>query len=194
MDKTVQRVVSFFIEHGSAQEDNRDLYQYGATIFLSTIVNLLITVAIGFIVGMPLLMLTYFIPFILIRGFTGGYHAKTFWGCVATSTGIIVGVVFLLRFISETLYLPLAGIVFVASGIIIYKLAPVVSSNRRIGVENYGVMRKRAFLALGVVVVACVVLFVVDVRQHMFSASLGLGVASVMLTIRRRKTHTCEGG
>ena len=187
MEKTVQRVVSFFVEHGGAQEKDRDLYQYGATIFLSLMVNLVITVVIGFAVGMPLLLLTYFIPFLLIRGFAGGYHAKTFWGCVVTSTGIIAGAVFLLRFVSEELYLPLAGILIIASGAIIFKLVPVVSSNRRIEAENYGMMRKRAFVALGAVTMACVILHLVGAVEYVFGASLGVGVASMLLIFYRKQ-------
>jgi len=181
LDKTVQRVVSFFVEYGGAKEKDRDLYQYGATIFLSTMVNLVITVVVGFAVGMPLLLLTYFIPFLLIRGFAGGYHAKTFWGCVATSTGVMISVVFLLRFVSVSLYLPLAGLFIIASGIIIIKLAPVVSSNRRIEVAEHGMMRKYAFGVLGVAILVCIKLLIIGTTQYIFSISLGIGIASMTL-------------
>lgn len=187
MERVTQRAVSFFIKYGGAKETDSDLYEYGIIICLSTIINLTITFIVGFVVGMPSLLLVFLIPYLLIRSFAGGYHAKTFWGCVLISSVIVIAVVLLLYYIPAVLYFPFTGLLLIQSGVIIFRFAPAVSTNRRIEVEKYGMMKVRAFCVLGMVILACLWLFLFGAMQHMFSVSLGVGFASVTLLFCRRK-------
>jgi len=184
--KAVQNVVSFFVMYGDAQERDREIYEYGITILFSTMINLIITVIIGFVARIPLPLLAYCIPFLLLRGLAGGYHAKTFLRCVMFSSCIIIGVVLLILYIPRTFYLPFTGVFIIVSILIVYRYAPVVSTSRRIEKKDYSKMRKRAFSVLGLTTSVCLLLYLAGSMLQMFCVSLGAVVASMTLLIKHK--------
>lgn len=58
-----------------------EIYKYGFEIICSTLIGFIITLLIGLMFQMFLLSMIYYFAFVLIRQFTGGYHAKSYFMC-----------------------------------------------------------------------------------------------------------------
>ena len=78
----------FLCEKKVIAEQEVEVYQYGFEILISTTLGLLITVAIGIVLNMFFLSVLYYVIFVMVRQWTGGYHADSYLKCNITFAGI----------------------------------------------------------------------------------------------------------
>ncbi len=76
-----RKISQFLYRKGIIEEGLKEVYEYGFETIFSTVLGFLITVAIGAVFRMTLLSLFYYVIFVTIRQFTGGYHADTHFKC-----------------------------------------------------------------------------------------------------------------
>lgn len=76
-----KRITHFLYSKKVITFDTIEIYQYGFEIIISTIIGFFITIMIGVLFRMIWLSLLYYIIFVVLRQFTGGYHAKTYFKC-----------------------------------------------------------------------------------------------------------------
>ena len=62
-------------------EDMKDIYVYGFDLLFSFLISTSIIITIGLITGHALQTFLFLITFILVRRYTGGYHANTYLKC-----------------------------------------------------------------------------------------------------------------
>lgn len=95
MITALSKRISFFLYRKKIVEyESIDVYQYGFEIVISTIIGFLITLVLGLLFKMVLLSFLYYIIFVTLRQFTGGYHANTYLTCnsiYAFTTIVIFG-------------------------------------------------------------------------------------------------------
>lgn len=65
------------IDNKKIQSDNRELYRYGIQQGLTMIMNLATTLLIGLLCGMLWQSIVFYMAYIPLRSYAGGYHAKT---------------------------------------------------------------------------------------------------------------------
>lgn len=120
----------------------KDIYQYGTEIFLSSMATCLITLILGLIFHALFAALIYFCIFVLLRSFCGGYHAKTYFHCNLIFIVVTTNILFLFKFMPIQYFaLPYIGItVFSLLITIIY--APVENINKPITIQKQAVYRK----------------------------------------------------
>ena len=181
METLAHRITSFFVRHGGATEEDRDIYEYGIIIALSTVINIIITLGVGIIASIPLQLIIYIIPFILLRSSIGGYHAETFWGCVAVSSFLVVAVVILVKCIPITIAPVLTFVFSVISVGVIVLFAPVINSSKKADSEYIRKLKRRSisFAVLGVIIEMG--LFFLHKGDFAFCISIGMLSASVTL-------------
>lgn len=78
-----RHIVDFLIREKSIPDDQTDIYQYGVEITLSSVLNILLVLAISLVVQSVLSGILFLAVFIILRQFTGGYHATTYFRCNA---------------------------------------------------------------------------------------------------------------
>ena len=181
LEKLAEAIVSFFIKHGGALEEDRDIYEYGIVIALSTLINLIITISIGLMLKIPQQLLFYIVPFILLRGSAGGYHAKTFWGCVIASSFLIVVVVMLILYAPSKYYLLLSVCFNVFSMAVVVSFAPVSSKERKLSREYEAKLKKRSIILVILCLAIQVMLYLFGSSIYMFCIALGLLATSCTL-------------
>lgn len=74
----------FLYKHKIIDEFKVDVCQYGYEIIISTLIGFSLVVAIGLILSETVEAFLFYILFITIRLFTGGYHASTHFKCKMT--------------------------------------------------------------------------------------------------------------
>ena len=74
-------VTDFFLKYKAINNEDADIYQYGNEIIISSVIDLLIVFILGLIYKELLNAVLFFISFLLLRTFGGGYHANTYLKC-----------------------------------------------------------------------------------------------------------------
>ncbi len=125
-----QRIASFLVSKGAAVPDDIDVQIYGLQVILSTSVNLVAALLFSFIMGQLSFGISFLIAFMLLRRFTGGYHANSYLGCFLSLQAML-----LVGFASQRLYESGISVVFpwvltAVSIVLIFVLAPIDHVNK----------------------------------------------------------------
>lgn len=182
MQKIVYAAVSRLVELGSVEEENRDIYEYGLQMLLSTAVNLAITAALGFIFGVPLETLAMFASFTALRSVSGGYHAKSFAGCVAASAVGIAATIAAVKYAPDAAILPVSIVLFLPAIILIFAFAPAEHPNRPLSESEIHRFRKLSRLTVIVSAAVSAALFILKVPRCGFGISLGTALSGAAAT------------
>jgi accessory gene regulator B len=178
MQKIVNSAVTRLVELGSVEEENRDIYEYGLQMLLSTAINLAITVALGFVFGVPLETLAMFIPFTVLRSVSGGYHAKSFVGCVVASAIGIAATITAIKYAPDDAILPASIVLFALAIITIFAFAPAEHPNRPLSESEINRFRKLSRLTVIILTAVSAALFILKVPHYGFGISLGTALSS----------------
>lgn len=112
--------------------DTIEIYQYGFEIIISTIIGFFITIMIGVLFRMIWLSLLYYIIFVVLRQFTGGYHAKTYFKCnlVFAVTTVFIFLLTKMAIVSEIYTIGIHSLLLFFSIITVWFGTPVENKNK----------------------------------------------------------------
>lgn len=81
--KLSQRILQYLLHSGVIEDtnDEKEYYQYGIEITISSILNIILILGIGMLTWNILESMIFLLLFIPIRQFTGGFHASTYFKC-----------------------------------------------------------------------------------------------------------------
>lgn len=120
-------IADFLLKKNLIPQSELEIYIYGYETIISCFVDLLIALTVGLISKQIVVMLIFFVMFVSVRLYTGGYHAKTFTGCKT----VFITICLLVSLLSElplppVLYI-LILLLFIITG---YFLAPIENYNK----------------------------------------------------------------
>lgn len=93
ISKLSKRISLFLCRKGVVKAEESEIYQYGFEIIVSTLIGFFIAVILGIAFHVAWLSIVYYLIFAVIRQFTGGYHADTYFRCNLTFT-LVTSIVF----------------------------------------------------------------------------------------------------
>lgn len=78
-----QRILQYLLHSGVIEDtnDEKEYYQYGIEITISSILNIILILGIGLLTCNIFESIIFLLLFIPIRQFTGGFHASTYFKC-----------------------------------------------------------------------------------------------------------------
>lgn len=123
------KIVCWLIKKEVLLEDDKDVYEYAIYSCILTFLPLIIILFIGLLMNRLLESLLIILPFMFIRKFSGGYHAKHSWVCVISSCGILFLCVYLIGRIQYCIWNNIIMAIAIISLII---FSPIDSENRRL--------------------------------------------------------------
>jgi accessory gene regulator B len=190
METISRKIVDLLVARREVPDMDRDIYEYGATMALSFVINLAITIAIGFIFDKPLELLMLFLPFVALRTTSGGYHSKSFWSCVLTSALAVAATLTLVVFTPQIVIVPVSLVLTAGTCFVVFRFAPVEHPNRPL--ESAEIEKYQDKARTVMVVCAIVVIFfaVVKAERIMLSTALGStlsGVSTLVMQLFHRK-------
>lgn len=132
MEKICSRITTCFANRRIIDKDEIEIFRYGLNIFFFSVASLSSILIMAGLIGNLRLIVVYYLAFIPLRLFAGGYHAKTHLRCYALSV-----IAFLLMSVILMIPVSLSGVVVLSGSIflaivIIWNLAPVIHKNRQI--------------------------------------------------------------
>lgn len=130
MDKIISKITDNFFVFGIIDRQDLAIYRYGLEMLFLSSLEIISVLSLAFIVGNFLETVIYFIAFIPIRIFAGGYHASTRLNCYFLSLFMYGIFTLLLKSILEEYQLIFSVSIAIISLLIIFLFAPIIHSNR----------------------------------------------------------------
>lgn len=110
------------------RQDYYEVYVYGTELVLSFIITTALVLIAGFVIGEVMNSMIFLAVFMLLRRFTGGYHANTYLKCKIISISTFLIALFSSHAISVRWWM--YAVLLVGGNIVIHLLAPVEHPNK----------------------------------------------------------------
>lgn len=124
-----ERIAAWLIRQKAISTDERELYSYAVHCLFSLLYPIIFASVIGAIFGMVLEAIIMIMPFIIVRKFSGGYHADSFYKCLIISSAVIGIVLVISRYIANGIIL---NIIYIIASILLMIFSPMDSENKRL--------------------------------------------------------------
>lgn len=124
-------IADFFIYQKIVPEEQREVYEYGFELSISSVIGILIILTIGLISGRFWESVVFYIVFCFTRLFTGGFHAPNHLLCKVTFAGALVMVLladWLLKGIESYYWF----VLHFYSLVVVCGLAPIENPNKEL--------------------------------------------------------------
>lgn len=135
-------VTDLLVEYGFVCEDKKEICKYGLENLVISFLEILSILLLAILIGNFLYALILIITLVLMRRYTGGYHAKTKLGCYIILIGIYGIFSMVVKFISTACIVPLGILVLMLLNYMVWKYAPIVNSNKKIDNKEKETYRK----------------------------------------------------
>lgn len=129
ISKKVSNIVCWLIKNGAIDKDEYELYEYAIYSLLLLWTPMIIAIVFGIIMNEILKGVIMIIPFMLIRKYSGGYHAKSIRVCLTISSILMCTFFIILKNIQVSIAF---NVITCFSALIIAIFSPVDSANRRL--------------------------------------------------------------
>ncbi|MBD5546019.1 MAG: accessory gene regulator B family protein [Lachnospiraceae bacterium] len=159
LESVAYRIVNTQIRKGLLKEEDRNIYQYGYQMLMEYCINIATSITIAAFFHAYKIVLVFSLAYFLLRGYAGGYHAKTSIGCLLMSATVLGAVVAVVRYVGNISFskeLILAEVVMLPY---VFKKMPIPVKNKPIS-ENekihFGKMARWVYaveLAVGIVLI-----------------------------------------
>lgn len=141
--KFAERIAAWLIRREAIEASDRELYVYAAYSLLVTIFPIMLSMLMGMIMGKLLDSLRIVFPFMVIRKYSGGYHAKHPWTCFLCSCMLLF--ICILTASNIKCSVPFA-VITACAAISLVMFSPIDSEDRRL--EQTEKKRYRTIAAL----------------------------------------------
>ena len=126
-------IITLLIESGVIEASDRELYEYAIHSLWLSVAPLIIALVFGIIMGSTKEAVMMIFPFMAIRKFSGGYHAKRERNCLIGSSLLIMLCVFGASYLEYGTVISVCLILAVTS---LITFSPIDSENRRLDVDE----------------------------------------------------------
>lgn len=113
-------------------DEEKEYYRYGIEITISSLLNIILIIVIGIIFRNVFESIIFLSFFMLIRQFTGGYHADTYFKCNLSFCISFISVLIMYHSTYEKITISLSGYISILCVAIILFLCPIENVNKPI--------------------------------------------------------------
>lgn len=164
-------IVDWLIKCSAVKEADKELYSYAVYSLLLTLSPLLFAIGVGLIMERVWQNIVIIIPFIIIRKFSGGYHAKHAAVCLVSSC--------LLLYLCTVLSLYLKcgwglGFLTAAASVSLAAFSPIDSENRPLSQEEKTSYKRITIILVTIFLLVGALSFLVGL--HTFAICISIGI------------------
>ncbi len=191
MKNISDNIADTLLQSGILQDDNVDACRYGLDIFVSSVLEIISILVISVFVGNFVETLLFFLTFVPLRIYAGGYHADTKLKCYFVSIGVYAAFTAAIYALPQSLYTTVNILMSMFSVVIVFAAAPVVHRNKTVNEVERMYYRKFSILICMVETLINLILTAVFPR-NIYVVSLVFGqvavTVSMVAAIVQRKT------
>lgn len=183
IEKLAKRTVKWLQVNELISNNETAVYEYAAFCLLMKIVPLLLIEAYACIKGSLLDTNVICAVFLIVRKYSGGYHAKTPLKCVVSSTVIFITLTEISKYYYAFSY-ELVMLAFLILGAIIYVKSPVKCPNKTY-LREYEIIMKRKVLIINICLFGLFIwLFCNGIYSICFDMFISMFLVTVLLFLR----------
>lgn len=182
-----KKVVKKLIDSGNITSTERELYEYGIFILMSNILYIVVTAILGLAFGLFYQSLLFFIVFMVIRQYAGGYHASTELKCEIFTTLCILASIITMNLISGNLSFAIILVLSAFSAVFIFVFAPIDTDEKALDEIELKVFCKRTKLVLVVIVAIIIVSLCLQLKSFCIPCCMSLILEGVLLIAGKAK-------
>ena len=146
-----KKITVKWIENGVINKEFEDAYIYGLLLLLSTGINIAVIATISAYMHKSLIWVPFLVGFIPLRITAGGFHAKTPCRCGVFFCGGYTLLLLLVTCMPDSARIIIELISTVVSAILVYKLAPISSSNKPLSDKELLQKRKLSLVIMAII-------------------------------------------
>lgn len=169
--KCTKKITDWLIRCDAVKEIERELYEYAVYSILLTISPIFMAICFGFLLGSVQQSILIILPFIIIRKFSGGYHAKKSSICFISSSMLLILCIRFSFYIKCDLTLI---IITVLSAISLAYFSPLENENRLLSREERIYYKKITIIIVTIVILVDLFLFWFHLYTYTICISIGL--------------------
>lgn len=157
MQKLSRSITELLVQNNIVRHEDADSCRYGLELMFSSVSEILCVLVISLIVGNFAETVVFFIAFMPLRVYGGGYHADTRFRCFLVLLAVYALLTLILFMLPQDIYryIILCGTAF--TFITVTALAPVRHNNKHLGEKEVLVYRKVALCISGVETILAVI-------------------------------------
>lgn len=185
MTKLAVKLANYLLEKRVIEREDFEIYQYGFEIFLEVSVNVLCSVLIAFLLDMKIECILFFVLFVPLRSYNGGFHMEHYLSCLLLSCATLAAVLLMVKYLLPK---PLFSFFLYLIALLLLKAAgPVNHPNRSVDAEENAQFEKRTKLSLFFSLVPAVIFLLTDAGSYLFLEALVFLLLSLSAWLGRFK-------
>ncbi len=181
------KIVSWSIVNELIPESDRELYQYAYESLISHITYISTLLVFGWLFGLVLESLVYFVFIFALRIYTGGFHQNSKFKCFITSVGAYLLIPLIAPLLqSQVLFL---WVLLILSDLFILVRTPIESKNKPLSDKEFARCKFRSRIILLLENLAILAMFFLGLPQTLWYFSLSAVVCTAVLAMIPEKVN-----
>lgn len=192
LQELAEDITFFLAKNKIIDMDERDIYIYGFQLLISSLLITITILFIGFLFNKFFLTILFVIVYVLLRAFTGGYHANYYWQCYLISNSIYISVLIINYIVPQNNKIYIGLFAFIFSTIIILLFAPVENiqnpKTEKLTEKNKKISRFIVFVLSIIMILGHMInKDLIDLWFVISMAELAVAILILIPTIRRNR-------
>lgn len=180
ISKISQKIVKMLLQYDVITEDDYEVYIFGVYQNIVLIINLLTSFTIFALAGLIVEGILFSVFYSLLRSYAGGYHSQSLLVCYVLSVLVTVVIAYIVNNINIS-YLLL--IIYFISMILIWRLAPVDTRNKRLDEIEKTIYMKKVRYIIVTITFIMVFFYIFHYVQGIIMLILAVTMETVMLIV-----------
>ena len=187
MIKLISDKFACFLCKDEGQKDNFDLYEYAIYIILSSAFHMATVIVLGLVFNLLTESLVFYLSFIVIRKFAGGYHAKTPVRCYLFSFASNIIILCLVKWLSSinTLFIFIFIIFELLCVVLILLISPLDTENNPLTGQEKKMYRMLTSIITILIFIISSLCFFKGYRNIGSSMICGVVMSALVLLMRK---------
>lgn len=181
MNHLSNKLTNYILVKGVIEEGEYEIYQYGFQRFLELAINTMCSILIAAFLDMKLECITFFLFFIPLRSYSGGFHMEHYLSCLFLSCLSLIGILCIVKYFTATL--PISCVLYFISLAIIKIIGFVNHPNRSVDKEDNLFFSRRANITLLASLIIFAIFLLSSNTRYLFLEALVFTLMSVSLII-----------
>ncbi len=176
-----KKILAFITKNTKIPIDETDVYKYGIEITISSVLNIVLIIILSLLLGNFVSGICFLFCFILLRQFTGGYHAESYFKC-NLALGVSYVCISLISNVFSRLPIHLLEGLLIAGCITVVLYAPVNNRHKQLTSKQKQQFKNISLIIYAVLGIVSVILKILNIYIWTVMA-LTLLLVSLMIII-----------
>lgn len=176
-----KKILAFITKNTKIPIDETDVYKYGIEITISSVLNIVLIIILSLLLGNFVSGICFLFCFILLRQFTGGYHAESYFKC-NLALGVSYVCISLISNVFSRLPIHLLEGLLIAGCITVVLYAPVNNRHKQLTSKQKQQFKNISLIIYAVLGIVSVILKILNIYIWAVMA-LTLLLVSLMIII-----------